>query len=251
MKGKVVVLIDDASKSGKTIIEKVNEYKKLGAKIVIAIVALATKDAVNNIRGQFRPKDVAFMPHTICENEDEYAELYPVFYHIVSSSSIPIAGEPKAELEFVMNSMELVVKTLCNLERGEYVNIDSIENSYPVRGTIDYHEYVLVHGTDIFKEMGDKTGFFITLEQAKIRLYFDFDGAVIVKLCPIVYLEIPETIDCREHEKCKKMMDMVEEPLQCVKCIEGMIGDILLDIMKEDLDRKASALRLKYRFKKL
>ncbi|MBA3046166.1 MAG: phosphoribosyltransferase [Candidatus Thermoplasmatota archaeon] len=251
VKGKTVVLIDDASKTGKTIIDKTKEYQKLGADVVIAIVALATKAAVDNINIQFKSKNVALFSHTVCENEDEYAELYPLFYHIVSSSSIPIAGEPKAEIHFATNSLDLVVKTLCNLDRGKYVNIDSIENSYPVRGTIDYYEYTLANGAEEFKEIGDKTGFFITLEQSKIRLYFDFDGTVIVKLCPIVYLEIPEKVNCREYEKCKKSMDLVGQPLLCVKCIEEMIGDILLGIMKEDLDRKASALHLKYRFKKL
>jgi hypoxanthine phosphoribosyltransferase len=231
IKDKNVILFDDATNTGKTIIEEVNKLKKLGANDILAFVILATKEALKEINNN----KIHIYYRSECENED-YSKLYSAFYDIVNSSVIPVTGEPYDEIRFKQKDMNMIPYILSKLKHGEFYLIDSYDESNPIRASIDYYDYVNNGGHILFDSIGKKTGLFIIMEQVKIRLFFSYKyNKIIIKLKPILYFELPEDVDCKNIKNCKKELGKSPTSIECRDCIEKMLSDILIKDLKKEI----------------
>ncbi|UCE36188.1 MAG: phosphoribosyltransferase [Thermoplasmata archaeon] len=233
VKGKNIILFDDAAKTGKTIIKEVKKLKKLEANEVLGFVILTTKEALKKIH----TNDIDIFYRYECDKKD-YSKLYSAFYDIVNSSVIPVTGEPVDEIIFKQKDRTIIPYILSKLKHGEFYLIDSYDASSPIRASIDYYDYVNNGGHELFDNIGKKTGLFITLDQVKIRLFFSykFDN-IIIKLKPILYFDLPENVNCKQLEECKKRFGKYPSGENCRDCIEKMLSDILINDLKKEIKK--------------
>jgi len=233
IKGKNVILFDDASHTGNTIIGEVEKLKKLGAREILAFVILITDNALEEIH----KNKIEIFYRILCK-EEEYSILYSSFYSIVNSSVIPVTGEPLATIKFDQKDMNIIPYILSKLRHGDLYIIDSYDKSSPIRASIDYFDYVNNGGHTIFKKVGDITGMFITLDQVKVRMFFSYKyDKIVIKLKPIIYFELPEDVDCKNIEECTTKFGKSPSSEECRDCIEKMLSNILIDDLKNEIDR--------------
>lgn len=226
--GKNVILFDDASKTGNTIVTNSEKLLKLGGKGVLSMVVLATTDAHRHINNEIKGKPIQYFPYLLCDPE-EYSKHYSAFYDIINASIIPVTGEPVGELKVPFSEIYKIPLMFNTLPQCLFYNVDTTSSSGPIRATLDYLEWTKSHGTEIFSPIIDKTGYFLTPDQAKIRLFFSYDADKMkISYKPIIYVAIPDNLLCKEIINCQQKLGRKPEIPECRDCIHKMYGDIII-----------------------